>query len=556
MNLGSIFVSFIGGLGLFLYGMHIMADGIQKVAGSKMKSLLESLTKSKLRGVLVGTAVTTIIQSSTATTVMVIGFVNAGLMSLNQSVGVIMGANIGTTITSWIIALDEISSRVQIGAFIKYFTPSGMSPVLIALGACMVLFSKREKVKQTGGIVAGFGLLFLGIGNMTEAASPLRDWEAFREMFIRFGSNPILGVLTGAVVTAIVQSSSASVGILQSLAAIGMVPWNAAVYLIMGQNIGTCLTAVASGLGASKAAKASSYIHLLFNVTGSIIFGLLSIIFFSFINPQYGLKLIDMTGIGIVHSSFNIANTIILYPFSGFLVKIAERMAGSDDKDISEESQPVHLDDRMLNTPAFALESSIKEIIRLGDMTVSNLRLSMEALRTRNTDMAQQVFNREKNIDALEQAITSYLVKISGIHTDNESNRRVASLYHTLNDVERVGDRAENIAELAEYMLDNEVELSEFGQLGLEDISDLVIDCYEKSIRALETGDRNLARQVFRLEEKVDVMEKELRTSHLNRLTNNECNTRAGVVFLDTLTNLERISDHAENIAETVLEKV
>lgn len=541
----SIIISFAGGLGLFLYGMHIMAAGLQKAAGSRMKKILEILTKNKFMGVVIGAFVTAIIQSSSATTVMVVGFVNAGLMNLSQTVGIIMGANIGTTVTSWIVSSIE---------WAEYLQPTTIAPIAVAVGVLMLLFAKRNSIKQVGEIIVGFGILFIGINSMTTGLQPLKESQLFREMFQQLGRNPILGVLAGAFVTAVIQSSSASVGILQSLANSGLVTFNSAVYVIMGQNIGTCVTAMLSSMGASKNAKGAAYIHLLFNVLGSIIFSLIAFIFFTFINKTIGERVISLTEISLVHTAFNIANTIIMYPFSSILVKIATKLTQSS-KATNDETELVHLDDRVLETPGFAIQNCIKEIVRLGYMAYDNLQLSSEALLEKDVSKIDKVFSREKNIDLLQKAITEYMVKLCNTDINQYENMVITSLFHTVNDLERIGDHSENLAELSQYMITENIKFSDTANKELLEISKSTASCVENAIRALETNSRELAKKAAKGEQIIDEMELQLRSRHIQRLTNNECEATTGVVFLDVLTNLERVSDHALNVAQGVLQR-
>ncbi len=539
----SILISFVGGLGMFIYGMHIMASGLQKTAGSRMKRLLEALTSNKFLGILVGLFVTAIIQSSSATTVMVVGFVNAGLMNLAQAVGVIMGANIGTTVTSWIVSSVE---------WAKFLNPTAFAPIAIGLGASLTLFSKKDKQKQIGEIIVGFGILFFGMSVMTQAVHPLRSSEVFKKAFLTLGANPFLGILAGALVTSVVQSSSASVGILQSLAASGLVPWSAAVYIIMGQNIGTCVTALISSIGASRNARAAAYVHLLFNVLGSIIFSVLAVLYFSIFNSALGNTLISLTEISIVHTFFNVSNTLILFGASNFLVTTAQKMAHVS-KSQADEGEVIHLDDRILETPSFAIQNCKKELLRLGDLALENLKLSVETLFDQDEDMISKVFARERNIDALEQAITNYLVKLCNKDISQEENDFITSLFHTVIDTERIGDHSENLAELSQLLKSDNVSFSESAQDELREIAALVIKCYSSSLDSFRDNDSKLARTVIDLEVKVDDLEERLRSAHINRLTNNECDSAAGIIFLDALTNLERVSDHALNIAQMVL---
>ena len=346
MDYAGIIIPFAGGLGMFIYGMQIMAQGLENAAGSRMKSLLEALTRNKLMGVLLGAVITAVIQSSSATTVMVVGFVNAGIMNLSQAMGVIMGANIGTTVTGWLVSSVE---------WAKFLSPANLAPVAVILGVVLMLAGKRRSTKDISSIVIGFGILFIGISTMSSAVSPLEESEGFRNIFTALGHNPFMGIIAGALVTAVIQSSSASVGILQSLAAAGLVPFNAAVYIIMGQNIGTCVTAIISSVGAKKAAKTAAIMHLLFNIIGTIIFSIVAIVFFQVINPEMGMGLITQTEISSVHTIFNIGTTLLLFPVSDWIIRLAKKLQ-KEDEPAADESR-VLLDERMLETPAIALQT-------------------------------------------------------------------------------------------------------------------------------------------------------------------------------------------------------
>jgi len=522
-----------------------MAQGLQKSAGSRMKRLLEVLTKNHFMGILVGAAVTAIIQSSSASTVMVVGFVNAGLMNLNQAVGVIMGANIGTTITSWIVSSAE---------WMKFLSPSQLAPIAIAVGVVFMIFAKKKSLRQIGEILAGFGILFLGLDMMGTAAKPLRGSKVLQDAFVILGHNPILGILAGAAVTVIIQSSSASVGILQTLAAAALVPWNAAVYIILGQNIGTCVTALMSSIGANKTAKRAAYIHLLFNVVGSVVFAIVAVIYFYWINPVLGQTMINMTDISIVHTAFNILNTLMLFPFANGLVYLSGKLVSNMDEE-EDESVLRHLDDRIIETPSFAIENAIKEVIRMGNIAEDNTRLSMESLFEKDEKKIEQVFRREKSINSLEKAITNYLIKISNSSISEEQHNYVTGLFHTINDIERVGDHAENIVELAQLHIEEGITLSDIARTELKMMFEATIECFETALRARKNNDVILAQNVLAQEDRVDQMEEELRSSHIERLAKNECSATAGVVFLDVISNLERISDHASNIAMSVLDQ-
>jgi len=544
----NVFILF-GGFGMFIYGMHIMADGLQKTAGSRMKQLLGILTSNRYVAVLVGAVVTAIIQSSSASTVMVVGFVNAGLMSLVQATGVIMGANIGTTITAWIVSSAE---------WMVFFKPDKIAPLIIGIGASMLFFSKDEKKKQIGEILIGFALIFIGLDFMKHGISPYKSSQIFRDAFIVLGKNPFLGVLAGAVVTAIIQSSSASVGILQTLAATGVVPFSAAIYIVLGQNIGTTVTAMLSSIGASKVAKRAAYVHLMFNIIGTLIFTIGAIIFFQFVNVEQGVAIITMTQISIFHTFFNVSNTVILFPFAQKLVLIAEKLVPGEDRKAESEDELAlrHLDDRILETPSFAVENAIKEVGHMGMLAVANTRLAIEALLEKDLKKVARVSVNEKGINKLEQLITDYLIKISNTPLNEHQHLVITNLFHTVNDIERVGDHAENIADLAIYYMDNELDFSDEAMKEFKEISKLSVETIEAAVKARSEEDADLVKQVEANEEEVDVMEEELRNQHIRRLAKNLCNSTTGVVFLDSISNLERITDHALNIAYYVKDEL
>lgn len=542
MDYMAILIAFAGGLGLFLYGMHTMAAGLQKLAGNKMKRIVEIITKNKFMGIIVGAFVTAIIQSSSATTVMVVGFVNAGIMSLSQSIGIIMGANIGTTVTGWLV------SSVQWADFMK---PTTLAPIAVMVGAGCILFSKKNAIKQFGEILVGFGILFLGIDSMTKHMGSFSDSVVFRNLFVKFGENPVLGILVGAIVTAILQSSSASVGILQALAMSGLVTFNSAVYIIMGQNIGTCVTALISGIGASKNAKAASYIHLFFNVVGSIVFSVIAYIYFTFINPDLGLQTISIVQISLVHTGFNIGNTVLMYPFSDYLVQFAEKLCKISKS--PEDESFIHLDDRVLETPSIAIQSCIKEINRLGDMAYENLLISTECIMDKDKSKIDAIYKREDNIDALQEAISEYMIKICNANITEKENNFITSLFHTINDLERIGDYCENLADLTEFLIEENLTFSDIAKKEIEHISQETVSCVSNAISALKEGDISCAEIAAKEEAEIDEIENQLRAAHIKRLKNNECNPTTSVVYLDIITNLERISDHALNVAETVI---
>lgn len=540
--LTDVLFPFVGGLALFIYGMQIMAQGLQNAAGSKMKKMLEVLTKNKLMGVLLGAFVTAIIQSSSATTVMVVGFVNAGLMNLVQAMSVIMGANIGTTVTGWLVSSVE---------WAEFLSPSTLAPVVVMIGVVALITAKKNKQKEIASILIGFGILFIGIDMMSGAVTPLRDSEIFRTAFLTLGANPLLGVLAGAVVTAIIQSSSASVGILQTLAVAGLVPFNAAVYVIMGQNIGTCITAMLSSIGASRNAKSAAYMHLLFNIIGTVIFSVLSIIYFKMINPALGEQLITITEISIVHTSFNVATTIILFPFSNGIIFLAKKL--NKVQETEEEKVIVHLDDRVLETPSVAVQLAVKEVIRMGNVVLKNLDAAINCIYNKNPDEIEKVLKREEKIDNICDGINDYVVKICSKPISNIENETVTSLLHLVDDLERIGDHCENLAGIASEMKNSKTEFSEIATAELKEIVKHSFTSFAESIKAFENFDVEAARNVVREEDIVDELRNKFRLGHIQRLASNECSAEPGIYFLDILTNLERISDHSLNIAQVVL---
>lgn len=543
---------FVGGLGMFLYGMHIMADGLQKSAGGKMKQLLGVLTSHRILGVLVGALVTAVIQSSSATTVMVVGFVNAGIINLTQAVGVIMGANIGTTITAWVVSMSEWGEMLK---------PEFFAPLLIGFGAFILLFSKKEKKRQVGEILVGFGVLFIGLSFMSGAITPYRDAPIFATAFRVLGKNPVLGILTGAVVTAIIQSSSASVGILQTLALNGVVSWNSAVYITLGQNIGTCVTALLSSAGANRTAKRAAVIHLLFNVLGALIFGVLMFVVFT-MNPAFAGGKVTSVGISVFHTVFNITNTLVLFPFAKLLVELSGKIIRekapelsaaeiSQDPDMDVLERP-HLDRRILGSTSFAIQSVAEQVLRMGELAREHMDLAMDSVFEVSEEKIQQAARMERTMDVFEKDLTEYLVYLSHESLTEPEIQQVSHLLFTVSDLERIGDHCDNIAELAESLVKEERQLSADAVEDLKDILDVVVKAVDTAIESRRKESIIDARRVYMLEDDVDSMEEDLRHSHMERLSKGLCSADTGIVFLDILSNLERISDHAVNIAEYV----
>jgi phosphate:Na+ symporter len=536
---------FIGGLGMFLYGMNLMGDGLQKSAGNKMKRLLGYLTNNRLVAVLVGTLVTGIIQSSSATTVMVVGFVNAGIMNLGQAVGVIMGANIGTTVTAWLVSMNEWSS---------VFKPDFFAPVLLGIGAFILMMSKHQKRRDIAEIIIGFGLLFVGLDFMSDVIKPYSDAPIFADAFRIMGQNPFLGVLAGALVTAVIQSSSASVGILQTLAMSGVVNWNSAIFITLGQNIGTCITAILSSVGANKTAKRAAFIHLSFNVIGTVIFGV--IMFFIFkVNQSFAASKINSIEISVFHTLFNVTNTIILFPFANWLVKLSGMVIDDSKVEVATDDVHVtlrHLDERILETPSFAVENSVKEVVHMGQITLDNAREAVDALLKNNKEKAEKVIEVEKVVDAHQKIITEYLIKINNLSLTEKQHQIVNNLFYTITNIERVGDHAENLADLALEKIRDNIYLTEDAYNELAEVCTAAVDSFDYAIRARETENVEYIREVERLEDLVDDMKDKLRQSHINRLSQGLCTPENGVIFIDALINLERISDHSLNIVHFV----
>ncbi|XCP86339.1 Na/Pi cotransporter family protein [Roseburia hominis] len=540
----NIIIPFVGGLGMFIYGMQIMAQGLEHAAGNKMKTLLEALTKNKFLGVLLGAFITAVIQSSSATTVMVVGFVNAGIMNLQQAMGVIMGANVGTTITGWLVSSVE---------WAKFLSPATLAPIAIMLGVIIMLTGKRRSTKDISSIIVGFGLLFVGITTMSSAVAPLKDSEAFCSIFVKLGHNPILGILAGAVVTAIIQSSSASVGILQSLAAAGLVPFGAAIYIIMGQNIGTCVTAILSSMGAKKNAKTAALMHLLFNIIGTVIFSVIAIAYLTVSDPAWEHASINQTQISMVHTVFNIVTTLLLFPASGLIIKLAKIIGRVEDE--TQDEGAILLDERMLETPGIALQSLISEIVRMGHIVARSLDTAQRVLFSQKEEEIQALKEDEEKVDRLSAGITEYAIKLSALQISQREHESVSRMLQVVSDMERISDYCENISEFAESMIDRKIVFSEIGEEHLRHMMEVCSGSYLYALEAFESNDHESALKTVEKETEADGLEISLRSQHIARLTNNQCNTEAGIVFLDTLVYMERISDHARNIAEEVLEQ-
>jgi len=530
-----------GGLGLFLYGMKIMSDGLEQSAGNKMEKIIEALTKNKFFGVVVGAFVTMIIQSSSATTVMVVGFVNAGIMTLTQSIGIIMGANIGTTFTAQLVSFDL----------------AAIAPIAIGTGVMIKLFSKNERIEQYAEILIGFGILFFGMDVMKDAMKPLREYQGFIDLLSSFGRGGfmdiIFAVFTGFAITAIIQSSSATTVILVALASQGLLPIEAAFPVILGSNIGTCVTAMLSSIGASKNAKRAAMMHLIFNVTGAVIF----IVFFRTITIDIvkNFSALPERQLANAHTLFNLTNTLMLLPFSGIIIKLVEKFVPEIDDEVTKYSELKYLDNRLLETPSIAIVQVLKEILHLGNVTTKSLNASREAILGKDKKLAKNVFNLEKRINIISNLIVKYMYELSGRDISSEQRKMIEGYFGTVSDLERIGDHCDNIAEIAIFKYSNNIIFSDSAKEEIEFMYERVTKSYLQALDSISTGSITTARSILEREGEIDMLEKRLRKKHIQRLNEGKCGPSAGIVFLDILSNLERIADHASNIAFTVIEK-
>ncbi len=539
-------LTLVGGLALFLFGMNVMGQSLERRAGSALQAILGRLTNNRFAGFLTGMGVTAIIQSSSATTVMVVGFVNSGLMTLKQAINVIMGANVGTTITAWILSLGGIDSDVL---WVQLLKPTSFTPVLALIGITYFMFGKNNKKKDTGMILLGFATLMFGMDTMSGAVAGLRDVPAFQELFITF-TNPILGVLAGAILTAIIQSSSASVGILQALSSTGQVSFGAAIPIIMGQNIGTCVTAVLSSMGATKNAKRTAVVHLSFNVIGTII----CLAVFSIVKELVHIPMLEQAasyhGIAIAHSAFNIICTIILFPMASLLEKLACRLV----PDAKAPEQQSELDERLLATPAVALERSRSLAVTMASVAVRALENSIISLSDYTPALAESVREDEDLTDHYEDILGTYLVKLSSHQMSEQESAMAAELLRMIGDFERISDHSVNLLESAEELREKEIELSEAAAAELKVITDATREVLSLSLAAFVNNDVNAAASVEALEQIIDRLKEALRSRHILRLQQGNCTINAGFIWSDLLTNLERVSDHCSNIAGCVLD--
>ena len=543
-------LSLICGLALFLYGMDVMGDALKKSAGNSLKATLGKMTSNPAKGFLLGLIVTAIIQSSSATTVMVVGFVNSGTMTLLQSVGVIMGANVGTAVTAWITGLSGIESAEGAMAAIKWLKPDSWMPILALIGIILLMFVKRGRRRDVGVILLGFSILMVGMSMMSDSVAGLKNDEGFRSLLTMF-ENPILGVLAGLVLTAIVQSSSASVGILQSLTTTGAITYGAAIPIIMGQNIGTCVTAMISAINANKNGKRAAFIHLYFNIIGVVIW--LSV--FYIVNAIFTIPLIsesiNMWGVAAIHTIFKILSVALIAPFYRQLEKLAH-LTVKDSKDDSETSN--RLDERLLNTPGVAVSAATEVTASMAKLSIDALELSLKVLNSYDAKEAEEVRNIEGKVDVLEDALGTYLVKISECDLTEADSREVTKLLHSIGDLERISDHAVNIVESAEEIKDKKIEFSKEAQREIGIMKNALEEILSLTYKAFIENDLSTAIEVEPLEQVVDDIKDKIKLNHILRVQKSECTIEHGFVLSDLLTNFERVSDHCSNLASCVIE--
>ncbi len=544
-------LNMVGGLALFLYGMHIMGGGLEKLSGGKLERVLEKLTKNRIMAVLLGAGVTAVIQSSSATTVMVVGFVNSGIMKLNQAIGIIMGANIGTTVTAWLLSLTAIEGN---GFFMQLLKPTSFSPVLALIGICMIMFSKKDKKKNIGSILIGFAILMFGMDTMSGAVKPLADVPEFTSLLTKF-SNPILGLLIGAGVTAIIQSSSASVGILQALCVTGAIKFGNAIPIIMGQNIGTCITAIISSIGAGRDAKRAAAVHLYFNIIGTTIFmlafyGLNAALDFTFLNDT-----ISAATIASIHTTFNVVTTIILLPFGNVLEKLANKTIKDQKIPQTEfEKELLALDARFLDSPGYAIMQCKNVTTKMAMLAKSAVYKALDLIENFDEKEAERVIEIENEVDEFEDKLGSYLVKISGKNLSIEEGHTTSMLLHSLNDFERISDHAVNILDAARELYDKGLSFSDKGLNEIRVYSEAVKEILDITMKSFENMDKGVAVTVEPLEDVIDDLNIVIKEKHIKRLRTGECTTELGFILSDISTSFERVADHCSNIAIYVLQ--
>ena len=548
-------LSMIGGLALFLYGMEVLGDGLKKASGGKLEHILEKLTSNKLMAVLLGAGVTAVIQSSSATTVMVVGFVNSGIMKLSQAVGVILGANVGTTVTAWILSLTDVNGS---GFFLQLLKPTSFSPILAIIGVCLISMGKKERQKNIGTILIGFAVLMFGMDTMSTAVEPLAEQPEFSHILLMF-SNPVLGMLVGLILTAVIQSSSASIGILQALCATGVVSYATAIPIIMGQNVGTCVTALISSAGASKNAKRAALIHLYYNIIKTVAFMVIFYALNAFIHFAFLEEAASALGVAVIHTAFNVAAVIIIFPVSWILEKLAYLTIPETEEEREKEAETSRteiqlLDTRFLSTPGFALEQCKNVAVDMADYSREALFLAIQMLDKFDKASADRVVELENIVDHYEDEIGAYLVKLSSRHLTEKDSQHLSVLLHSIGDYERISDHAINIMEAAKEMHAKELDFSRKAREELGIYTGAIKDIINTSVLVFQEEDLKLAAMIEPMEEVIDYLSVEVKKRHMKRLRKGKCTIEMGFILSDIVTNYERVSDHCSNIALSLLQ--
>jgi phosphate:Na+ symporter len=546
MNYAGIIISFLGSLGLFLFGMTVLSSALQKTAGSKMKQLLGRMSKSRFRGVLFGAGVTAVIQSSTATTVMAVGFVNAGIISLTQIVGIIMGANIGSTTTSWLV------SSVEWAAFLR---PAYIGAVFAAGGSFALLLSKKEKVKDISKVFAGFGVLFIGLSQMPEAVKPITELDAIRDLFTMLGNNPPLALLAGMLVTGIIQSSGASIGILQSMAVTGMIPWSAAVFIVLGQNVGTCFTTMLTSIGTNRNTRAASFVHFVYNAVGAVVFSIGAFIFFTFVNPAFGAESASSTNVSMIHTGYNVLLLLLLFPLGSVIMKLALKMAGEEKPQAAGACELTELDESILETPAYALENSVKAVHKLKDILRINIELSSRLFMEQKLNEAELKSFQDGAADAdkANAVIRSFLTKLYGEDEKLAEAEHVfiATILHNLTRLERINDHTKGIVRKAEELHNESFTYSEEITRILRDLSAKAMLCYTEAVSAfMQNKPADIT--ITDTSDEIQAMYEQCKARHLERVSNAEYSIQSGTIFLEVARHLSRIGSNSKSIAENL----
>jgi len=542
MNYTGIIINFLGSLGLFLFGMTVLSSALQKTAGSKMKQLLGKMSKSRFRGVLFGAGVTAVIQSSTATTVMAVGFVNAGIISLTQIVGIIMGANIGSTTTSWLV------SSVEWAVFLK---PDVLGALCTAGGALALLFSKKEKVKDVSKVIVGFGVLFIGLSSMPAAVKPLAELDAVRDLFVTLGGNPILALLIGIVVTGIIQSSTVSIGILQSMAVTGMIPWSAAVFIVLGQNVGTCFTTMLTSIGANRNTRAASYVHFVYNAVGAVLFSAGAVVFFTFINPAFGETSASSTNISMIHTGYNILLLLLLFPLGNVIMTLALKMAGREKAEPTVKNDLAVLDESILETPEYALENSLKAVYKLTASLRFSIVTAAEIFSISDTAKATAFWDGVADADKANKVIKAFLTKLYNEKLSESEHVFVAVLLQNLTSLQRISNHTKGIVKQMLDLYEDELPYSESDKTMLCDIGAKTLLCYDEAIAAFVTREPEYAERAVIEAEAVSEIREVYKAGHIERVSSGVSDIQSDTVLMEIVRHMSRIVYHAKRIVET-----